>query len=95
MIQSWNEDVDSGAEETLLAENFYLDKSREHRVREVKEIMSETGAIQKVQDLMPLNQLRGDFEVQTENGVLDIFFTLSPEAVPKVQRLYVSFEASK
>lgn len=95
LIQSWNEDVDSGTEETLLAENFYLDKSRGHRVKEIKEIMSEAGAIQEVQEFVPLNQLRGGFDIQTENGVLDVFFTLSPETVPKVQRIYVSFEASK
>lgn len=94
LIQHWNEDVDTDTEETILAENFYLDRSREHRIKEVKEILSEAGAIQEVKALAPFNQLRGTFEVQTENGVLDVFFTLSPETVPKVQRLYVSFEGN-
>ena len=91
LIQSW--EGDTQIEESILAENFYLDKSRGHRVREVKQIMSEAGAIQEAKDLLPLNQLRGSFDLQTENGLVDVFFTLSPESVPKIQRLYLSFEA--
>jgi len=48
-----------------------------------------------VEDLTPLNQLRGRFKVHTKNGEISIFFTLTPEKEPKVQRLDISFRANK
>ena len=87
-IQTWDENL----EKTILAENFYMDKSREHRIREVKEILGKAGSIQSVEEIVPVNQLRGNFKLQTENGVVDVFFTLSPETVPKIQRLNLSFK---
>jgi len=88
LIQSW----DTTLEAKILAENFYLDKSREHRISEVKEILDKAGIIQSVGEIEPFNQLRGDFKLHTENGTIDIFFTLTPEKNPKVQYLNITFE---
>lgn len=73
--------------------NFYLDRDREHRMVEAREIMDEAGAIVSVGDMELFNQLRGRFEIQAENGTIHVFFTLSPERDPKVQRLDLRFEA--
>jgi hypothetical protein len=43
----------------------------------------------------PNNQLRGNFKVETENGVISIFFTLTPEKYPKIQQLNISLEANE
>jgi len=91
LIQSW----DPALEAKILAENFYLDKSREHRMSEVKEMLDKAGAIQSVDEIVPLNQLRGSFKLKTENGAIDIFFTLTPEKTPKVQYLNISFHANE
>lgn len=88
LIQHW----DSALETEILAENFYLDQSREHRMAEVEAILSQAGAIQQMQPIEPYNQLRGRFGMQAEHGVVNVFFTLTPEKDPKVQRLDVSFE---
>jgi CubicO group peptidase (beta-lactamase class C family) len=87
LVQNW----DANLEKEIIAENFYLDKSRDKRMSQAKQIFAEAGAIVKVDDLTPLNQLRGRFNVQTENGVISMFFTLTPEKEPKVQRLDMSF----
>ncbi len=62
---------------------------------EVQEVLNKAGAIQSMDELEPMNQLRGSFKLQTENGVIDIFFTLTPEKNPKVQYLKVSFQPDK
>ncbi len=91
LIQSW----DSELEAKILAENFYLDKSRDHRMSEIQEVLKKAGELKKINNMEPNNQLRGSFKIETENGVIEIFFTLTPEKTPRVQQLDVSFEPNK
>ena len=91
LIQSW----DTELEAKILAENFYLDKSRKHRMTEVQEVLVKAGAIKSMDEVKPLNQLRGTFKLQTENGIVNIFFTLTPEKYPKVQQLDVSLQPNE
>ncbi len=88
MIQTWDENLEAD----ILAENFYLDKSRAHRKAEIEEILNKAGEIYSAGDLRAVNQLRAGFDVDSENGTIFIFFTLSPEKDPKVQALYLSFD---
>jgi len=88
LVQNWNANL----EKEIIAENFYLDRSRDKRMSQAKQIFAQAGAIIKVEDLTPLNQLRGRFNVHTENGIITMFFTLTPEKSPKVQRLDMSFK---
>ncbi len=88
MIQTW----DSSLEERILAENFYLDKSREHRMTEIRALLEKAGTIGELIDKKALNQLRGKFIYKTDKGTLDIFFSLSPEHDPRVQYLKLSFK---
>jgi CubicO group peptidase (beta-lactamase class C family) len=83
LIQSW----DTTLETKILAANFYLDKSREHRMAEIKGLLDKAGAIQTIGEIDPRNQLRGSFDIQAENDTITVFFTLSPEKYPKVQKL--------
>jgi len=82
-------------ENEILAENFYMDQSRENRVQGFKEIFAKAGEITESTDLIPENQLRGSFKLIGENGDVLIFFTLTPEQDPKIQQLEVSFEEKK
>jgi len=91
LIQKWDPELET----KILAENFYMDKSREHRITEVQEVLDKAGAIQKIDEIKPKNQLRGSFKLQTENGFIKVFFTLTPEKYPKVQQLDVSFQPNE
>ena len=71
----------------FLAENFYLDSSREHRQQQAQAALDAIGPITGVEPIVPENQLRGTFRIRGEKGTLSVFFTLSPEYVPKVQAL--------
>jgi CubicO group peptidase (beta-lactamase class C family) len=87
-IQTWDSDLEG----EILAENFYLDKSREHRISDLQDVLDEAGAFLSIEKVEPLNQLRGSFKIKTEHGAIHIYFTLSPEKNPKVQQLNVSFQ---
>ena len=88
MIQNW----DTELEAEIVAENFYMDKSRDHRMAQIKEELAKAGAIQNIDVIEPYNQLRGQFEMQGEHGIVSVFFTLSPEPEPKLQQLNVRFK---
>ncbi len=85
LIQTWDENLGGD----FLAENFYLDYSRERRSKETGELLARVGPIDSVGPLKPQNQLRGGFTLHGEKGDLEVFFTLSPEKTPKVQALDV------
>lgn len=91
LIQTGNK----GLEESILAENFFLDSSKEHRYSEYKAILAQVGEIKNVTALKPNNQLRGSFTLEAENGDVEIFFTLTPEKDPKVQQLDINFTKKK
>lgn len=91
LIQNW----ESSMESEILAENFFLDKSRKHRMASIQDIFDKAGTIIKLNAIEPTNQLRGDIKIQTENGIINVFFTLSPEKDPKVQELKVSFKSNE
>ncbi|MBX2841452.1 MAG: beta-lactamase family protein [Flammeovirgaceae bacterium] len=91
LIQDWDESLEA----EILAENFYMDKSRAHRKAAIEEVFEKAGKISKMGKIKPYNQLRGSFKLIAENGEIDIFFTLSPEKNPKVQQLDVSFQGGE
>jgi CubicO group peptidase (beta-lactamase class C family) len=83
LLQTWDEKL--GAE--ILAENFYLDRSRESWMRFAREIKDQTGKFIAYEPILPENQLRGTFRIIGEKNVAEVFFTLSPEKDPKIQQL--------
>ncbi len=90
LIQSWN----PGLEAEILADNFYLDKSRDHRRSDIQSVFDAAGEVESIGEIEPYNQLRGRFDLATSNGLIKVFFTLTPEKIPKVQQLELWFEES-
>ena len=86
-IQSWDEDL----EKEIIAENLYLDQDRDTRKERIDEVLRQAGELSEVYEVEPYNKLRGYFKVGGENGDVRVFFTLTPEKEPKVQRLIVRF----
>jgi hypothetical protein len=74
-------------EKELLAANFYLDISRERRLNEARKLLSQLGEIVATGPVIPENQLRGSFILKGKEQNLRVYFTLTPEAEPRVQRL--------
>ncbi|EAZ80784.1 serine hydrolase domain-containing protein [Algoriphagus machipongonensis] len=78
---------ENGLKEDIFSENFFLDKSREHRVKEIKDALDAVGEIKSISDLSPQNQLRGTFRLHGEEKDIIIYFTLSPEIDARIQQL--------
>ncbi|MBN2009582.1 beta-lactamase family protein [candidate division KSB1 bacterium] len=83
LIRKW----DPEHKHTFLADNFYLDKSWDERVKEVNQVMSTIGEITSIGPLISENQLRGTFRIHGKRGSCQVFFSLTPEIPPKVQAL--------
>jgi CubicO group peptidase (beta-lactamase class C family) len=83
LLLSWNPEL----EKEIVAANFYMDVSRERRMNEVRELLSQLGEIVSTGPVIPENQLRGSFLVTGTQKSLKVYFTLTPEAEPKVQGL--------
>lgn len=83
LLQAW----DGPLAESIAAENFFLDRSREDWQQLIAEKMAGIGKLRSVGAIEPENQLRGTFPVTGEKGAIDVWFSLSPERIPKLQAL--------
>ena len=87
LIVSWDPHLSA----EIVAENLFLDRSREDWVSMTRETLAKAGAIRSVGPLVPENRLRGKFMLVGESGRVEVGFTLTPENVPKVQALRLTF----
>lgn len=86
LVQSWDEQLGRD----IVAENFFLDRSREDWMAEARKHFATIGKVMSVGAIKPQNRLRGTFPVVGEKGTLDVSFTLTPEKDPKVQELNIA-----
>src|SRR5579859_825590 len=84
LLPEWSDERD-----VLFAENFFPDISKANRKKETDELLSKIGKIKSVGDMQPENLLRGSFDLVGEKGTIGVYFTMTPEARPRVQ--YLSF----
>lgn len=89
LIQSW----DAGLADAIVAENFFPDRPRDAWMALARETLAKAGSIKSVGEIVPENQLRGTFALNGELGRVDVYFTLTPEQVPRVQQLRLTFVA--
>jgi CubicO group peptidase (beta-lactamase class C family) len=81
LIQNWDPEL----EQEIVAANLYMDISREKRMQEAEGLLLLAGKILSVGAVIPENQLRGSFIIEGSNRDLKVYFTLTPEAEPRVQ----------
>lgn len=89
LIQGWDERLSR----EITADNFFLDHPRPERIKEAGERLAKIGKVISVAKLTAENRLRGSFPIVGEKGVLDVYFTLTPERDPKVQQLDLTLQA--
>ena len=88
VLPTWSDEHDS-----LFSENFFPDISKVYRKKETDELLSKIGRIVSIGKMKPENLLRGSFDLIGEKGTIEVYFTLTPEAEPKVQ--WLTFELKK
>lgn len=91
LLTTWDEKL--GQE--ILAENFYLDQSRDSWIKISGEVFAKTGKIISSEPVVAENQLRGYFHLNGEKNKVQIYFTLSPELDPKIQQLELNLPEDK
>ena len=62
--------------------------------KEATAIFADAGEIEKINDVVPLNQLRGSFVLEGKKKNIQIQFTLTPENPPLIQEYHI-MEISK
>jgi CubicO group peptidase (beta-lactamase class C family) len=87
LIVSWDPHLSA----QIVAENFFLDRSREDWVSLARETLAKAGAIRSAGPVVQENRLRGKFTLAGESGRVEVAFTLTPENIPKVQALRLTF----
>lgn len=87
LLPSWTNAERSG----IFAENFFPDKSIDHRKKESDVFFSKIGEIVSVGEIKAENQLRGVFNINGKNGSVQVYFTLSPENPALIQYLDFDF----
>jgi CubicO group peptidase (beta-lactamase class C family) len=78
---------DGAAESGIFAENFFMDNRLSDVVEDTRQLFEDAGEIVSIGEMVPLNQLRGTFVLECERTNVEVFFTLSPETVPLIQRV--------
>lgn len=81
LLPDWKNAEQSG----IFAENFFVDYIIDSLRSQTAKLFAEAGKIIRVQDLVPINNLRGNFIMEGEKRNLQFFFTLTPEGTPLVQ----------
>lgn len=82
---NWN--LSTNEFEQIFTENFFLDQNLELRRKTSENFFNQIGTIVTIRELIPKNQLRGNFLIDGERATLHIAFSLSPENPPLIQEL--------
>jgi len=83
LVQSWDERLGRA----IAAENLFLDRSREDWISHARDKLTPIGKVTSVGPIKAENSLRGTFPLIGERGVVNVYFTLTPEREPKVQEI--------
>jgi CubicO group peptidase (beta-lactamase class C family) len=85
LLHAW----DTKLADSIAAENLFLDRSPEDWQELIRQRLAAIGKIRSIGAIRPENRLRGSFAVTGENGVLDVWFSLSPEREARLQALEI------
>lgn len=75
LLPHWENAEESG----IFAKNFFLDNPIELLKKKTRELFSKTGRIISIGEVIPSNQLEGNFIIEGEKNNLSIDFSLTHE----------------
>jgi hypothetical protein len=85
LLPAWNNAKQSG----IFAENFFADYSLDALKKESASLYEKAGNILAVEELVPENNLRGNFLLKGEKANLRVSFTLTPENPALIQEYHI------
>jgi len=81
---------DNASQAGIFAENFFLDYFPDSLKKEASAIFNRAGKIIRINELVPINNLRGSFIMEGEKTNIKVAFTLTPENPPLIQEYHIS-----
>jgi CubicO group peptidase (beta-lactamase class C family) len=85
-----------GAKESgIFAVNFFDDYIIDTLRKDAEMLYKKAGAVLKVREIIPENQLRGSFVLEGKTTDIEIYFTLSPENPPLIQEYRIREKSKK
>lgn len=76
-------------ESTVFSSNFFYDYPIPVLQATCQSILKEAGKIKSVQEVKSENRLRGTFKLVCERQDVEVFFSLTPEASPRIQQFSI------
>ena len=86
LLPDWNEARQSG----IFAVNFFSDNPLDSLKNTSRDLFAKAGKIRRITELIPENQLRGQFVIEGEKGNIRVSFTLTPENPALIQQLTIA-----
>lgn len=83
ILFTWETAQQSG----LFADNFFQDNELADLIEKSGELKASAGEILSVGELVPENRLRGKYVIDGSKADIEVYFTLTPDAEPKIQEL--------
>ncbi len=83
LLATWDDE----RADALVADNFFLDVDREHRLKEIDDLHRKHGALTPTGDFKVENWLRGQWRMLGERGWCNVAITLAPTMPPRLQAL--------
>ena len=88
LVQHWEPEL----EDAILDGQFYKRRERALRVEEAQQMLDQAGSLRSIGPLSSPSPLQGSFDLDLEEGRLNLLFTLSPEAPHRILDLKISYE---
>ncbi len=85
ILPDWN----NAEKSHLFAINFFMDYPVDSLKKEAATAFANAGKISKIDNVVPLNQLRGSFIIEGEKKNIAVQFTLTPENPPLIQEYHI------
>ncbi|NLE36359.1 MAG: beta-lactamase family protein [Bacteroidales bacterium] len=88
-------DWDTAGTGEVFSDNFFIDNPPEDLRALTLRIYAEAGEILDIREIIPENNLRGSFEIEGSNGLISVWFSLTPEKTPRIQSVRISLIPKK
>lgn len=91
-LPNWTSATD---ESSVFSSNFFFDYPVTVLQAMCQSVFRQAGNIKSVREVKPENRLRGTFRLECERQDVEVFFSLTPEASPRIQQFSIRLVGKK
>ncbi|HNT92331.1 MAG TPA: serine hydrolase domain-containing protein [Bacteroidales bacterium] len=83
-------DWDPAGTDEIFSDNFFIDNPPEDLRSQTLRMFDKAGKILAIREIIPENSLRGSFVIEGSDGMINVWFSLTPEKTPRIQSFRIS-----